>query len=167
MNKALLCKWLWRFNSIIEKGLWKIIISQRYRNRKVLTNLSPLWKEVIRENDIYNIGINKVVEDGKNTLFWHDRWILDCALKSHFPLLFEMASNQEITVAEVIGFNRYYLLFNSNLNVILRHQLTFLYTLIINVNITTSSDVSLWRWCNNGLFSVHSCYYWLDFGGVK
>jgi hypothetical protein len=88
-------------------------------------------------------------------------------IKIPFPLLFEISSNQEIIVAEVIGFNRYYLLFNRPLNDILRHHLTSLYTLIINANITTSPDVSLWRWCNTGLFSVHSCYCWLDFGGVK
>jgi zinc-binding in reverse transcriptase len=27
--------------------------------------------------------------------------------------------------------------------------------------------VSVWRWCNIGIFSVHSCYYSLDFGGGK
>jgi hypothetical protein len=68
---------------------------------------------------------------------------------------------------EVIGFNRYYLLFNRPLNDILRHHLTSLYTLWRWCNITTSPDVSLWRWCNTGLFNVHSCYCWLDFGGVK
>jgi hypothetical protein len=41
MNKALLCKLLRRFNSTTEKELWKIIISQRYRNRRVITHLSP------------------------------------------------------------------------------------------------------------------------------
>jgi hypothetical protein len=67
---------------------------------------------VIREKNIYNIGINKAIGNGKNTLFWHDRWISDCALKSHFSLLFKITSNQGITVAEVIGFNGYYVLFN-------------------------------------------------------
>jgi hypothetical protein len=28
------------------------------------------------------------------------------------------------------------------------------------------SDILVWRWSFNGIFSVHSLYTWLDFGGV-
>jgi zinc-binding in reverse transcriptase len=38
---------------------------------------------------------------------------------------------------------------------------------IKHVNLQSSlSDIFVWRWSSNGIFSVHSLYTWLYFGGV-
>jgi hypothetical protein len=44
MNKALLCKWLWKYHNSEHKGLWKDIIRCRYHNRRTLINASSFWK---------------------------------------------------------------------------------------------------------------------------
>jgi hypothetical protein len=109
----------------------------------------------------------KKLGNGVNILFWHDRWITDCALKSHFPLLYQLASNKQISVAEVIRFNRFYLSFSRSLSEVLRQQVLSLYNLLSMVNLNTINDIYIWRWSNFGIFSVNSCYSWMDFGGVK
>jgi hypothetical protein len=39
-NKALLCKWLWRYHDLNEKGLWKQFLISKYNNRRSLVNAS-------------------------------------------------------------------------------------------------------------------------------
>jgi hypothetical protein len=69
MNKALLCKWLWTYFNNEIKGLWKDIIKSRYHNRRTLINVSTFWKEVNKEIIIFNISINKIIENGQTTKF--------------------------------------------------------------------------------------------------
>lgn len=68
-NKALLGKWLWRYYNPDETGLWKIIILSRYKNRVNSQYFSPFWKEIYKLKTIFDLGINKIVENGKNTFF--------------------------------------------------------------------------------------------------
>jgi hypothetical protein len=72
-----------------------------------------------------------------------------------------------IIVTEVIDFNRLYLIFSRSLNDVLSQQLLSLYNLLSRVSLNTTHGICIWRWCNTGIFSVHFCYSWLDFGGVK
>jgi hypothetical protein len=68
MNKALLCKWLWKYHNSEHKGLWKDIIRCRYHNRRTLINASPFWKEINKE-----ILIFKIIDNGTTISFWQDR----------------------------------------------------------------------------------------------
>jgi zinc-binding in reverse transcriptase len=90
-----------------------------------------------------------------------------CSLKDYYPLLYEIVINKDITVDKVIGYNRFYLYFNRPLNVVLAQQLESLYIKLSNITLTIGIDDIKWRWSNNELFSVKSCYHWLDFGGIK
>jgi hypothetical protein len=81
-----------------------------------------------------------------------------CNLQTRYPLLYELALNKNATVAQVIGYNRYYLIFIRSLNEILRQQLHTLYTALANVTFNTYEDISIWRWKANGIFSTKSCY---------
>jgi len=36
-------------------------------------------------------NIRRVVGDGRDTLFWYDKWVGDILLKLKFPRLFELA----------------------------------------------------------------------------
>jgi hypothetical protein len=89
---------------------------------------------------------------------------LDCALKSHYPILFELTTNKNDTVTQIIGYNRFYIQFNRSLNDTLTHQLNTLYNILSTIHLDTTEDVIRWRWCNKGLFSIHSCYQWLILG---
>jgi zinc-binding in reverse transcriptase len=72
-----------------------------------------------------------------------------------------------ITVAQVIGYNRYYLRFTRSLNDTLRQQLLEFYTKLSTISLNTQEDSYIWRWNNKGIFTTNSCYSWLDFGGVE
>jgi hypothetical protein len=87
--------------------------------------MSTFWKEVIKEKDIFDISINKKIENGNKTLFWKDRWFSDCSLQSIYLVLHDLALNKNATVAQVIGHNKYYLIFTRSLNEILRQQLHY------------------------------------------
>jgi hypothetical protein len=146
MNKALLCKWL-----------WKQIITIRYKNRRVLTYMTKFWKEVNKEQDIFNISITKKIGNETNTLFWEDRWLSKCAIKSHYLILFKLASNKNETIANDIGYNRFYLNSNRPLNDILRLHLNSLCTSLSTIVLNITEDIYLWSWSNSGLFSTHFC----------
>jgi hypothetical protein len=92
--------------------------------------------------------------------------MFECSLKSHYPLLYDIASNKDIIVNQAIGYNKFYITFNRPLNIILQ-QLNLLYSQLTDITLTNSDDIIRWRWTNNGLFSTSSCYNWLDFGGIK
>jgi hypothetical protein len=137
MNKALLVKWLWRFHNNQEKGLWKNIIENRYKNSRTTNNMSIFWKEVNKEKDIFITSISNQLGNGSKTLFWKDRWLNDCSLNIQYPLLFEISMDPNITVARVIGYNRYYLSFTSSLTDTLRKQLLELYTKLSTISLNT------------------------------
>jgi zinc-binding in reverse transcriptase len=69
-------------------------------------------------------------------------------------------------VAEVIGYNRFYLSFNRILNPTLREQLQSLCNMSSSVSLDPSEDLILWRLSASGLFSTHSYYNWLEYGGM-
>jgi hypothetical protein len=78
-----------------------------------------------------------------------------------------LANNKDSTVAQIIGYNRFYLSFTRPLNNTLNQQLQSLYTLLSEVTLTNNKNLVIWRWSNSGLFSTNPCYIWLIFGGIK
>jgi zinc-binding in reverse transcriptase len=124
-------------------------------------------KEVNKELLIFNTSINKKLGNDQTIKFWKDRWITECNLQTLFPLLYDLASNKDVTISQIIGYNRFYLSFTRTLNNALSQQLQSLYTLLSSVALNHNTNIIIWRWSTSGLFSVRSCYNWLDFGGVK
>jgi hypothetical protein len=82
---------------------------------------------------IFLININKKIGNDKATLFWHDKWALKYSQKTYFSLLFELTTDQNITVDKVIRYNRYYLFFRRNLSPSLQIQLNELYNLLSTI----------------------------------
>jgi zinc-binding in reverse transcriptase len=128
--------------------------------------MSPFWKEVFKELSIYNISINKTLANGNKAIFWEDRWISECTLSSQYPMLYELTSNKTATAAQIIRYNRYYLIFTRPLNDILHEQLIKLHSSLSEITLNTSDDLILWRWSSNFLFSTNSCYNWLNYEGM-
>jgi hypothetical protein len=146
---------VWRFHNIQEKDLWKTIIENKYNNSRTTNNMSTFWKEVNKEKDIFITSISNRLENGSKTLFWKDRWLNDCSLNTQYPFLFEISMDPNITVAQVIGYNRYYLSFTRSLNDTLRKQLMELYTSISAICLNTQEDSYIWRWNNKGIHVTH------------
>lgn len=116
---------------------------------------------------VYDLGIKRTVNSGSDTAFWLDHWIGDCSLYCLYPNLFQIASNQTLTVDETFSSNSTLILsFNRQLTGItltewysLRRSITFTYNI--------GPDLISWKWTTHCLFTVHSLYKWLEFGGLK
>lgn len=49
----------------------------------------------------FESNVNRVIRDGRNTLFWYDKWIGDIPLRMKFPRLFDLALEKESTVRDM------------------------------------------------------------------
>lgn len=49
----------------------------------------------------FDNNIQRVLGDGRNTLFWHDMWVGDIPLCDKFPRLFDLAVDKEGSVEEM------------------------------------------------------------------
>jgi hypothetical protein len=112
-NISLLGKWCWRMLTDRE-GLWYRVLKARYgeeggRIKEGGRLSSAWWKMVcqIREGIGVGVGnwfesnVSKVVGDGRNTLFWYDKWCGDISLRMKFPRLFDLAVEKESTVRDM------------------------------------------------------------------
>jgi hypothetical protein len=82
--------------------------------------MSHFWKNIYKEKENFNTSINKILGNENNTFFWKDRWLIECSFQSQYPLFYDLALNQNITVTQIIDYNRYYLIFIRPLKEILR-----------------------------------------------
>jgi hypothetical protein len=67
MNKALLAKWLVKFNDHIVVSKWKDILHVKYSIS--LTHLSPFWVAVLKDKDLVDLDFNKKIGSGETILF--------------------------------------------------------------------------------------------------
>ena len=104
MNKALLCKWSWRFANERNSLRRKVICSKFGETNGGWHTCDlrgsygiSLWKEIRKEfqNAVFSLG------DGRRVNFWKDAWCGEEALCSVYPFLFNLALNKEATVADM------------------------------------------------------------------
>jgi hypothetical protein len=69
----------------------------------------------------------------------------DGVLNVHYNHNIQCALNKNATLAQIIGYNRYYLIFSRPLNNILRQQLFHLYNELTRITLTLHYDQILWR----------------------
>ena len=106
--------------------------------------------------------------NGTHTLFWLDRWVVECALHNTFPHLFLIADNPKVTVAKVFLNGIINLIFHRQLAGIYLYEWKELQKKFANLVLDNSKqDQLIWRWASNGIFTVHSLYTWLDYGGSQ
>ena len=53
------------------------------------------------EGGWFGARVSKVIGDGKNTFFWYDNWLGDVPLRRRFGRLFDLATTQLISVADM------------------------------------------------------------------
>ena len=98
-------KWWWKLET--QNGLWQKIIRARYlKKRTVATveprfNDSPCWKALLKGKTLYMAGRKIKTNSGEITRVWKDsinghRTFQDC-----YPLLFDICTEQDCTVAKV------------------------------------------------------------------
>ena len=107
LNRALLCKWNWRFVAERE-SFWKLIISRKYGeegggwiSREVREGYGVgFWKEIRKEGVLMFKNVSFTVGDGRRVKFWKDIWCGNIPLCEAFPSLFAFAVSQNAWVAD-------------------------------------------------------------------
>lgn len=82
LNEALLVKWVWRFYKEDEGDACCQLLRAKYlRNKPMLlckgTTGSQFWRGVNKIKHLFSWGATFKVNNGKNTRFWEDVWLLD------------------------------------------------------------------------------------------
>ncbi|RVX04514.1 hypothetical protein CK203_023399 [Vitis vinifera] len=108
LNKALLCKWNWRFANERET-LWRHVINRKFGEeeggwytREVREGFGVGFRKKIRKEG--SLLQNKVVVtmgDGRKGKFWKDKWCGNFALCNPFPSLFAFATFKEAWLVEL------------------------------------------------------------------
>ena len=92
LNRALLCKWSWRF-AVERDSYWKLIISTKFgverggwSTRGVREGYGVgLWKEISKEGLLLLNNVSFSVGDGKRVRFSKDIWCGNISLCETFP----------------------------------------------------------------------------------
>lgn len=179
-NAALLCKWWWRFG-VEKEALWVKAINGKYGldvskwlptvsgNQSAGNRVSMIWGDIcsIGTNGsglerVINSGFRIKIGDGNDTSFWNDIWVGQAELKSVFPRLYSISTQQSTKVGEIfngamlnwqLSFRKQLFLYESN-------QLELLLQMLNEVTFYDNrKDKLMWNWeTSNGIFSVKSCY---------
>jgi hypothetical protein len=106
-NQALLGKWLWHFAR--EEGTWwRSVLVAKYESvwgGWRLGDISGshgvgLWKFICMGWQIFRSHFRFDLGEGLKIRFWDDVWCGDRALKEAFPGLFNIASFNEVSIAD-------------------------------------------------------------------
>ena len=108
LNKALLCKWIWRFESKRE-AFWRQIISGKYGDleggwcsKEARGGYSVgLWKTERKLWDLVNCKLSFLVGNVKMIKFWKDKWCRNEPLNVSFPSLFVLSNSKDAWVVEL------------------------------------------------------------------
>ncbi|XP_058724451.1 uncharacterized protein LOC131595932 [Vicia villosa] len=121
MNNALLLKWKWRILNDNE-AIWNSFIKERYCCPKIRiqdtggvlhrSDDSIWWRDLCKIkvlDEIIDNGFSGcftcLCKDGKDILFWHNRWLGDFSLCLEFPDLYDLSIKKLCTVEEVMEWN--------------------------------------------------------------
>lgn len=176
LNCALLCKWLWRMVDV-KDSLWKQWMESVYYNGQftlgasVHSQSSSVWKAIMKQQEIFNVGLKWNVGDGRKILFWHNKWICDIALKNLYPDLFLISSNQNAKVADLYIHKESEFKWNRNFNKMLEGDSLIQYFKIIGlldqVSLEDDLDEAERLFDSRKEFKVSSIYRLMNFGGRK
>ena len=96
--------------------------------------------------------------DGDQIRFWEDMWLGQTTLQQKFPSLYSIASNKNITVANVLGTVPINLYFRRTLLGHNRTQWLQLVERLMRVNLLDEPDKFKWSLTSNSVFTVKSYY---------
>jgi hypothetical protein len=92
--------------------------------------MSPVWKSIIALNEIGQLSCNMKVGNGMQTKLWLDRWYTDNTLASIYHQFFDICSNPNISVFQVVMSKGQVLQFNRQITGVLLMELNSLYQLV-------------------------------------
>jgi hypothetical protein len=161
MNISLLCKWWWLLEN--EEGLWQEIVKLKYVRDSLVCMIqsrisdSPWWKDLMNIRPIYVAGRGYEMNNGKLISFWLDPWLDKEPNCRMYPILFDLAVNQCLSVHDV-AMVEWVIQFKIRLPPIISEQW---YRLAISLNcvvLNESKDKVVWKWTPCRKFTVKSVY---------
>ncbi|GJS03718.1 RNA-directed DNA polymerase, eukaryota [Tanacetum coccineum] len=145
LNRALMCKWVWRFTT--QKNL--------------------LWTRVIKaihgEDGKNGSGFKKKLGNGADTYFWEDLWHGDMVLKQRYPRLYALEVKKTVDVASKLSQENLTWSFRrAPRSGVEQDQLTDLTTYVEGVVLGVTPDRWYWTLDGSGEFSVASARKVID-----
>ncbi|KAK9154956.1 hypothetical protein Sjap_002436 [Stephania japonica] len=167
-NRALSCKWMWRFFRE-ENSMWVRLIKSIYGMNlngwdsgggSIVTYSAP-WRFVMDCHDDFCKGIFYELGNGTRIAFWNDHWVGRRSFREEFPGLYALASRKYAMVGEVFEENQgWSLTFRRSLTAALGLQLTALLHSITDKHPRPDQeDKRIWKWDTSKAFTVKSCFY--------
>ena len=106
MNVCLVAKWLDR----LENGPNNVcceLLKRKYLGSKNIFQIkkvsgSQFWRGLLGVRKWFQWGRAMKVRSGRQTSFWEDVWLGDCALKTQFHNLYNFCSDPNVTVEDVL-----------------------------------------------------------------
>ena len=174
LNRALLCKWSWRF-AVERDSYWKLIIGTKFGVVRGGWSTCGgregfgvgLWKEISKEGLLLLNNVSFSVGNGKRVRLWKDTWCGNTPLCEAYPSLFDLAVSKDARVAdcwdsmgEVGGWNpRFLRPFNDWEVEEVERLLLIIQGKRLNADL---EDRMVWNETKDGIFSVKSCFNSLD-----
>ncbi|KAJ3678037.1 hypothetical protein LUZ60_001840 [Juncus effusus] len=125
---------------------------------------SPLVQALKEIAPFFLASTNVYIGNGNQTLLWQQNW-MGQTLQFKFPELFSFLENTDETVAEGLE-NWENTAFRGTLSVTAERQLQLLTGHLQDVQMNQTEDQVVWRWENDGRFSIKSAYKIMSNGGL-
>ncbi|GKD96154.1 RNA-directed DNA polymerase, eukaryota, reverse transcriptase zinc-binding domain protein, partial [Tanacetum coccineum] len=174
LNRALMCKWIWRFISQ-KNSLWARVISAIHGSdgkigHNITQNYPSIWLCIVQEIEKLKVRgidilsfIKPICGDGSNTSFWSDAWRGAGKLKDLAPRLFLLEQFKDITVANKMSHENIDWSFRRHIRSgIESHQMSLLKERLNGCSLSNSKDRWSWSLEGSGEFSVTSIRRLID-----
>ncbi|GJZ40476.1 RNA-directed DNA polymerase, eukaryota, reverse transcriptase zinc-binding domain protein [Tanacetum coccineum] len=173
-NRALMCKWVWRFTT--QKNLlWTRVIKAIHgedgeNGSRFKVGYKSIWRSILQEVETLKIkGIHlnnfmqKKLGNGADTYFWEDLWHGDMVLKQRYPRLYALEVKKTVDVASKLSQENLTWSFRrAPRSGVEQDQLTDLTTYVEGVVLGVTPDRWYWTLDGSGEFSVASARKVID-----
>ena len=171
LNRALLCKWNWRFANERET-FWKHVISNKFEEeegkwctREVREGFGVgFWKEIKKEGSFLQYKVVFSMEDDRRVKFWKGKWCGNFALCDSFPSLYVIATSKKAWLVELWDSSREEGVWSPRFSRRfddweVERLLVTIQGMRLNPNL---EDRVLWKETKDEIFSIKSLYSALD-----
>ena len=112
-------------------------------------------------HSFFEMAVQTVIGNGKNTRFWTDSWLLGQSLKQFLPHLFSAipARARKRTVYDALTGGRWISDIRGALSVQVLVEYLYLWDLLSIVELQPEvEDIHIWRFSNSGIYTTKSAY---------
>lgn len=170
MNKALLCKWIYKLESGNDDLCCKLLRNKYCGDGGFFqtnsTGGSQFWKGLHEVKSWMRVGSRYRIESGRSVFFWEDVWLGDTPLKTQFPYLYSICRDNDATVSQLYSEEGWNIELRRSLRTQDIEEWENLQTMLEGVTLTEDRDMMIWTLNKTGKFTTKSLYREMVFGGV-